>query len=104
MEDPVHLRRDLLPGVTLQLDTTEEEGETLESLAEALGRGVARRRRVYLGVEQQVLPDGEVVKQNVMLGAQTQTAANQSHVLANVIAIDVGPPTGRWVQTWMKHN
>ena len=56
---------------------------------------------MYLGVEEQVLPDGEVVKQNVMLGAQTQTAANQSHVLADVIAIDVGPPTGRWVQTWV---
>ena len=37
MEDPVHLRRDLLPGVTLQLETTEEEGETLEKLSGGIG-------------------------------------------------------------------
>lgn len=48
----------------------------------------------YLCVEQQVLSDSKVIKQHVMLGTETQTAADQSHVLTDVVTVDVGPATG----------
>ncbi len=50
--------------------------------------------RAYLCVEEQMLPDSKVIKQYVMLGTEPQTAADQSHVLTDVITVDIGPATG----------
>ena len=49
---------------------------------------------VYLCIEEQVLPDCEVVKQHVVLGTEAQAAADQSHVLTDVVTVDVGPAAG----------
>lgn len=51
-------------------------------------------KREHLSEEEQVLPDGEVVEQDVVLRAETQAAADQSHVLTDVVAADVGPAAG----------
>lgn len=48
----------------------------------------------YLCVEEQVLSNSKVIKQYVMLGTESQTAADQSHVLTDVITVDIGPATG----------
>ena len=60
--------------------------------------------RAYLCVEEQVFPDGEVVKHHVVLRTQSQALADQSHVLADVVAVDVCPATGGGVQTWEGGN
>lgn len=48
----------------------------------------------YLTIEEQVFSDREVVKQHVVLRTQSQTAADQSHVLTDVVPTDVGSATG----------
>lgn len=48
----------------------------------------------HLGEEEQVLSDSEVIKQDVVLRTQSQAAADQSHVLTDVIAVYVGPAAG----------
>ncbi|TNN68843.1 hypothetical protein EYF80_020878 [Liparis tanakae] len=47
----------------------------------------------HLSVEEQVLSDGEVIEQHVVLGAEAQAAADQSHVLTDVVTVDVGSAT-----------
>lgn len=45
-----------------------------------------------------------VVEENVMLGTQAQAAADQNHVLGDLVAIDIRLPT-RWrVQTWEERD
>lgn len=48
----------------------------------------------HLREEEQVLPDSEVVKQDVVLRTEAQAAADQSHILTDVVAVDVGPAAG----------
>lgn len=48
----------------------------------------------HLCVEEQVLSDSKVIKQHVMLRTESQTAADQSHVLTDVVTTDIGPATG----------
>lgn len=70
-DDPVHLIWDLIFGVAFQLC-----------------------------IEEQVLSDCKVIKQYVMLGTEAQTAADQSHVLTDVVPVDISSATGRGKQTW----
>ena len=59
----------------------------------------------YLCEEKQVLSDCEVIKQYVVLGTESQAAADQSHVLTDVVTVDVGPATGGRKKTCKhKHN
>lgn len=53
-----------------------------------------------LCIEEQVLYDSKIIKQHIMLRTESQTATDQSHVLADVITIDVGPATGGRKQPW----
>lgn len=53
-----------------------------------------------LCIEEQVLSDSKVIKQHIMLRTEPQTAADQSHVLADVVPVDVGPATGGRKQSW----
>lgn len=53
-----------------------------------------RRTFEHLGEEEQVLPDSEVVKQDVVLRTEAQAAADQSHILTDVVAVDVSPAAG----------
>lgn len=48
----------------------------------------------HLCIEEQVLPDSQVIKQHIMLRTESQTAADQSHILTDVITIDIGPAAG----------
>lgn len=48
----------------------------------------------HLCIEEQVLSDSKVIKQHIMLRTESQTAADQSHILTDVITIDIGPTTG----------
>lgn len=57
----------------------------------------------YLRVEKQVFSDSKVIKQNVMLGTESQTAPDQSHVLADVVTVNISPATGGRKQP-CKHN
>lgn len=53
----------------------------------------------YLCIEQQVLSHSKVIKQYVMLGTEPKTASDQSHVLTDVVTIDISPATGWGKQT-----
>lgn len=90
--DAVHLAGDLFLAVTFQLDVqTRSSRQTERSLSLAL---CVRRRCEHLCEEEQVLPDGEVVEQDVVLRTEAQAAADQSHILTDVIAVDVSPAAG----------
>lgn len=56
-----------------------------------------------LCIEEQVLSDSKVVEQHIVLRTESQTATDQSHVLADVITVDVGPAAGGRKQPW-KHE
>lgn len=118
--NPVHLIWNLFLGVTFQLNIERERDRasrennefTEKSPEEPLTEGiyivfkcedVCAYVRVcpldaelceHLGEEEQVLSDSEVIKQDVVLRTQSQAAADQSHVLTDVIAIYVGPAAG----------
>lgn len=49
-----------------------------------------------------MLPDREVVKKHIMLWAKAETAADQCHILAYIIAIDVSSAAARRKQAWKK--
>lgn len=48
---------------------------------------------MYLCIEEQMLPDCQVIKEDVMLRTQTEAASNQSHVLTDIITVDISPAT-----------
>lgn len=90
--DPVHLVGDLFLAVTFELDAeTRSSGQTERTSLTAF---CLRRTCEHLCEEEQVLPDGEVVEQDVVLRTEAQAAADQGHVLADVVAVDVGPAAG----------
>lgn len=51
-----------------------------------------------------MLYDSKIIKQHIMLGTEPQTATDQSHVLADVIAVDVGPAAGGRKQPWKQNS
>lgn len=55
--------------------------------------------RVYLSVKEQMFSDGEIVEEHVVLRTQTQTAADQSHVLTYVVTVNIRTTTAGWEQT-----
>lgn len=55
---------------------------------------------VYLCVEEQVLSDGEVVEEHVVLRTKTQAAADQSHILTYVITVNVRTAAAGWEKAW----
>lgn len=57
-----------------------------------------------LCIEEQVLSDSQVIKQHVVLRTESQTATDQSHVLADVITVDVGPAAGGRKQPWKQKS
>ena len=57
-----------------------------------------------LCIEKQVLHNSKIVKQHIMLRTESQTATDQSHILADVITIDVGPATSGGKQPWKQKS
>lgn len=49
-------------------------------------------------IEVEVLFHGHVVEEDVVLGTQPQAAADQDHVLGDLVAVDVGLAARRGVQ------
>lgn len=92
--DPVHLVGDLFLAVTFQLDAETRSRSSRQTELTPLPAFCVRRTCEHLCEEEQVLPDGEVVEQDVVLRTEAQAAADQSHVLADVVAVDVGPAAG----------
>lgn len=96
-DSPVHLLGDVLTGEALQLrkQSTSKAKPKRRCMARRTCAGESRPAGgTHLGKEEQVLLHGEVVEKHVMLRAQAQAAAYQRHVLADVIAIDIGAPPG----------
>lgn len=55
--------------------------------------------QTYLCVEVKVFCNCQVVKQDIMLGAQAQTLADLNHVLGNLVPVNISMPTGRGEET-----
>lgn len=51
-----------------------------------------------------MLYDSEIIKQHIVLRTEPQTATDQSHVLAYVVAVDVGPAAGGRKQPWKQKS
>lgn len=110
--DPVHLVWNLFPGVTFQLEMETNPAEKtcvyrkekslshkrftwyISARTYVCVRPLETESCEHLGEEEQVLSDGEIIEQDVVLRTQSQAAADQSHVLTDVIAIYVGPAAG----------
>lgn len=101
-DDPVYLIWNLLFGVAFQLDikqrNTPNEPYSHPNTQHLCDTDASHRAEEllceYLCIEEQVLPDSKVIKEYIMLGTESQAAADQSHVLTDVVPIDISPATG----------
>ncbi len=55
---------------------------------------------IYLCEEEQVFSDGEVVEEHVVLRTQTQAAADQSHIMTDVVTVNVRTATAGREKAW----